>query len=171
MRTVRLSPDVKCRGVSRLHSVGNANRRGLKCEANSRRFDSLQRCFIQCSEAPASSVVTRRTVNQTSRHGVAIPPPRLCRSLRIERFSVRIEDLSGQRTRNRAGRGLAAASSIDVQSLLHSLPKLARDNRFMARTQPALPLYGPSPERKAVCRSVAAIHSASLRSFILRTGP
>jgi hypothetical protein len=60
-----------------------------------------------------------------------VPPPRLCRPLSMERLTVRIENLSRQRTRNRAGRRLAAASSIDAQSLLHSLPKLAWDNGFM----------------------------------------
>src|SRR6185437_13741220 len=56
---------------------------------------------------------------------------RLYRPLRIERLAVRIENLSRQRARNCAGRGLAAARSIGAQALLHLLPKLARHDRFV----------------------------------------
>ena len=87
---------------------------------------------LRCSESPAFSVIARGTVNQASRYVVTVPPPRLCRPLSIERLTVRSENLSGQwASRNRAGRGSTATSSIDAHSLLHSLPKLARDDRFV----------------------------------------
>src|SRR4029077_6535720 len=95
------------------------------------RGNSHRSLELRCGEAPAFSVSARGTVNQASRYVVTIPPSRLCRPLRIERLTVRIENLSRQRARNRAGRGLTATSSIQAQSLLHSLPKLVRHNRFV----------------------------------------